>query len=1030
MSNTPSNPAASANALNLSKPSLTQSSASTGLRHLAGKKNANKLKDEEIKAIFIARQPVLASIMEDVRNTQLGDAPQHHLIIGLRGMGKTTLLRRIEAELRTEEYVHRFIPLAFPEEHYARVRLDCLSEFWLNCLDSLANTRQHEGLEDEAKRLDVIIRDFMRSKLPETELATECKKVLDAELLNTGRRPVLLLDNFVKLMGRLPNHDWALRSWLQASDAPLLIAANVEQPSDLSDYSAAFYDSMKTHWIGRLDVEEVMQVMRTLVEQENRPRDMLNQLNQSRPRLAALHALTGGNPRTVIYLYQLLVGGLSEHIEQDLKRLMDDIDALYEVRLNNLADQAYEVFAALALAWRPQSAAQLKLATGLQQGGVSGQLARLEDTGLVEKVPLYNSKKTGYQVTERLFNIWYLERIGSRRDAAPVESLAAFLEAFYSYESVRRMTEFLIQKTQWETNDVALANVYLLYTNKINPGKELFENLSHRTQTETARLLIRKNESILAILKNGGVKPTKNIVRFANLENMLLKNVPSGSKVNPTDFATAVMGSISMLQSGGKGDGQSIANSGVLSAIQIRELMAVFEDEISQFNDHLGKDNVKWFREILLKGELTSNNNISEWENLIQKVTKIGYLNILLELIPRNFIHLYAKGLDKKLILQGPSSELLEQLGDAYQFEGGKDTAALEKYKEALETTENKDRVNHKIGILFSLKLKDYESALFYLKNAISMNNKDARYWNDLADTYRKIRNFNKSEEAYSAAIQLESESPYYLKNLGVLYLEDMKKYEEAENCFKRAIELDSKYNLAREYLTELYIKEKKYEYAISCLQDSKKNVAFKSLKNEVAYWNKIGNIYRDYLDKNSDAKIAYKEAINLDSNDICAPYNLIFLLRDSSVDLSESKSLFDRYSKPNHFADTFYIHHALFAIYEDNWGDARKYFISAFEHAEYTLPPETRDDWFRACAVMMHIGGAPAIEKLLGWIAELDATARLLPLVEALQAIAIGSRDVLMNSPAEVRPVASSIYDEIELRRVRLPATSAWKAK
>jgi tetratricopeptide (TPR) repeat protein len=1000
MSNTPPNPAASANALNLSKPSLTQSSASTGLRHLAGKKNANKLKDEEIKAIFIARQPVLASIMEDVRNTQLGDAPQHHLIIGLRGMGKSTLLRRIEAELRTEEYVHRFIPLAFPEEHYARVRLDCLSEFWLNCLDSLANTRQQEGLEDEAKRLDVIIREFMRSKLPETELATECKKVLDAELLNTGRRPVLLLDNFVKLMGRLPNHDWALRSWLQASDAPLLIAANVEQPSDLSDYSAAFYDSMKTHWIGRLDVEEVLQVMRTLVEQENRPRDMLNQLNQSRPRLAALHALTGGNPRTVIYLYQLLVGGLSEHIEQDLKRLMDDIDALYEVRLNNLADQAYEVFAALALAWRPQSAAQLKLATGLQQGGVSGQLARLEDTGLVEKMPLYNSKKTGYQVTERLFNIWYLERIGSRRDAAPVESLAAFLEAFYTPDTMRKASQRLMGKSRWNSSELVhvLANAKVLA--KYDKNDITLSPTLERAQLELARQMADHADSfsatIDAIIQHVGQPPPKALLAFAQLEKALEKCVPTDCDVTPQKFAEAVLGSVSLFTNNKSGETRNkIAAAGKLSTKKIKKLMSTFQNDEDNFETWYGVDAHRWLRNLLLEGKLTEINNREEWADVIARANTEEKFERCNTLIPTELVELKINVLNK-----------------------------------IIQTNEKNAFAWNRLGIILSENPKTFNEAKNAHEKAISLEPEDVSFKVALGWLFENQKQYEQAESLYRKMIADDNTDTLALNSLADLLSDHLERIDEAEKVIRKTIKIDTEDGFAWGKLGNL-LKEKKHKYVEAEYAYLKGFEVSEGSKYYLKlHGNSFGNLLYDYLGKTFEAKNIYEKIIKNDTSDICAAYNLIFLLRDTIGECNEAKKLFANYSKTETCVDTLSLHHALFCAYEENWGEVRKHFFSAFECSNFTLSPTTRDDWFRACAVMMHIGGAPAIDKLLGWIAELDATAKLLPLVEALQAIAIGSRDVLMNSPAEVRPVASSIYDEIELRRVRLPATSAWKAK
>ncbi len=68
----------------------------------------------------------------------------------------------------------------------------------------------------------------------------------------------------------------------------------------------------------------------------------------------------------------------------------------------------------------------------MPRGSVSPQLGRLESIGLVEKTPIFPGKKTGYQIAERFFNIWYLMRFASRRQRTALVCLTRFLEGFYT----------------------------------------------------------------------------------------------------------------------------------------------------------------------------------------------------------------------------------------------------------------------------------------------------------------------------------------------------------------------------------------------------------------------------------------------------------------------------------------------------------------------------------------------------------------------------------------------------------------------
>jgi hypothetical protein len=70
----------------------------------------------------------------------LRDANQHALVIGPRGFGKSTLMRRVVAELETHpELGALWEPVALPEEPY---EVSSLGELWLEALNRLADSRR------------------------------------------------------------------------------------------------------------------------------------------------------------------------------------------------------------------------------------------------------------------------------------------------------------------------------------------------------------------------------------------------------------------------------------------------------------------------------------------------------------------------------------------------------------------------------------------------------------------------------------------------------------------------------------------------------------------------------------------------------------------------------------------------------------------------------------------------------------------------------------------------------------------------
>lgn len=93
--------------------------------------NPHSLSKEEAIAQFHGRQGVYERLLALLRE----ERPSHVLIIGTRGMGKTTLLQRIRYGVEdSAELTQRCLPLSFPEEQY---NVTHLKHFLLNALDSL-----------------------------------------------------------------------------------------------------------------------------------------------------------------------------------------------------------------------------------------------------------------------------------------------------------------------------------------------------------------------------------------------------------------------------------------------------------------------------------------------------------------------------------------------------------------------------------------------------------------------------------------------------------------------------------------------------------------------------------------------------------------------------------------------------------------------------------------------------------------------------------------------------------------------------
>ena len=485
--------------------------------------NPNSQKESDFLAGFVARRSTLDFFLSQLRLVQAGRPARHHLIVAPRGFGKTALLRRIAIGVRTDADLHsRFIALRFREEQHNVISLDAL---WRNCIQSLLEAREDEGApQDELDELDA----EWTAHAPRQGLARDEQdgepawQALHARCEGLNRRPLLLIDNLDTLLAGLSSHhQWGLRKRLQGDDGPVLVAAASRYPESTHDKDAAFYEFFRIQPLDKLDNEEVFTCLRNIAgHRGSAGQQVLTLLDTDPGRVAALNALAGGNPRTLSVLYSVLESHMSGDVLSQLSAMLDTFTGWYQARTEELPMQARAVFDALALNWDPMTAAALGQTTGLDTPAVSSQLARLEKAGYVEPVALSKRRKgrSGYQVSERFFNIWYLMRNGPRRAKQSIRFLTTFLQSCFSSterESLaltalsdrecdpgyslalasslnnRRLRQRLVEQAHVRSNEAGQANEYIALVHELRSewrrGRKVSQADGGLTGTEADR---------------------------------------------------------------------------------------------------------------------------------------------------------------------------------------------------------------------------------------------------------------------------------------------------------------------------------------------------------------------------------------------------------------------------------------------------------------------------------------------------------------------------------------------------------------
>lgn len=398
--------------------------------------NPGALSDDDFLRGFVARQDVANTLIDELKRVATGTLVSHFLVLGQRGMGKTSMLRRLALAAKTESVLAKaLIPLSFREEQY---NVHSSQVFWMNCLDALGDWFDRTGERAKAELLDREVSALNSKSGSALELFKKWTK-------DENKRPLLLLDNIDLIFNGLKKESSYLEIFEPQTNGIVIVGGSATTVDVICEPSGALHHAFEVTQLDRLSKVELISCLRSLAlargaEGEN----VLQVLSNASARVKTMHDLTGGNPRTLTMLYMLLETDTEGDVFRDLEILLDQATVLYKARVEDLPAQARVVLDAVALAWDPTLAAAVSAATLLDVTVVSSQLDRLQKEGIIEKVSVSRKSKNAYQISERFFNIWYLMRHGPRRQRSRLRWLTVFLKSFYSHAQLVERAKNLV----------------------------------------------------------------------------------------------------------------------------------------------------------------------------------------------------------------------------------------------------------------------------------------------------------------------------------------------------------------------------------------------------------------------------------------------------------------------------------------------------------------------------------------------------------------------------------------------------------
>ena len=371
--------------------------------------------DEELIEQFVVRQNELSMVMETLRGNIGSPSCQHLLIVAPRGRGKTMLLARTAAEIRTNsELSEQLLPVRFMEESHEVFNM---ADFWLETLFHLA--REMEGrdpnIEQELRETHSDLAQQWRGG--DLEGRARCAVLETADRLN--KQLVLMVENLQEMNNAVDDRfGWKLRQTLQTEPQIMLLATATTRFKGLDDVEQPFFELFRTISLDLLDTEESrllwqMASVDKVGERAFRP----------------FQILTGGDPRLLVTIAQFTRHRSMRELLEGLVSLIDDHTEYFRAHLEGFAKTERRVYLAVIDLWQPSTANEIAARARMDIRATSSLLGRLVDRGAVAADG--RGKARRYVAVQRLYSIYYKMR-HERGDTAVINHLIDFMIEFYS----------------------------------------------------------------------------------------------------------------------------------------------------------------------------------------------------------------------------------------------------------------------------------------------------------------------------------------------------------------------------------------------------------------------------------------------------------------------------------------------------------------------------------------------------------------------------------------------------------------------
>lgn len=394
------------------------------MTHPIGLFRAHITSTERLVNTTVGRTEMLADLLEKLGRNAGKKGGQHFLFVGPRGIGKTHFLSLVENAVATRpDLKDLYTVVRFPEENN---RILCFADILLQVVRSLGESETDGPWPTLYDELSTVQED---------------RQILDAVIprlrryrQESGRTVLMLMENLDALFGQQIKSQQDIhrfRTFLMDSPCATLVGTSPVFFSDISDVRKPFFEFFDVQVIEDLSEALTLDLVKNNLQQDRR-QDLLDRFDELEPKIRALHTMTGGNPRLIMMLYELIAFDNILEVKTQFEKLLDKITPFYQDRMKELAPQEralLEIMALMRIEPRTPAAIAVRMRKPPQQ--ISSLLKRMIQSGYLTVSENPKDKRSRlYRIKEGFFDLW-LAMSESRAERKRLGYLVKMFEVWY-----------------------------------------------------------------------------------------------------------------------------------------------------------------------------------------------------------------------------------------------------------------------------------------------------------------------------------------------------------------------------------------------------------------------------------------------------------------------------------------------------------------------------------------------------------------------------------------------------------------------